>query len=580
MKITKAGTLILFTLALTLFAGCRKEEQPATPPVASFKITPANGLTTTTFVFDASASKGMNVSDSLLFIRWDWNDDDIWDTGFSRSRQFSHRYYVPGTYNPRMEIRNEAGLSDTAQIQVEVGRGYSAPKTAFTVTPLAGTVRTEFVFDAGATRDDEDSLNTIQFRWDWEGDGIFDTPYSSQTTATHMYSSASLYRPTVEAIDPEGLKASANKSVTVSINNTRLVPQFTWTPEKPTTSDTVLLDASSSFDPDNPGNTFTYRWKFTKAGDWETPYLTDPVFPHEFLTEGDNLVVLEIRDQWGLINQTMDTIFVAHSNLRPKASFFIGYPYGNLTTTFYFDANASTDTEDPAAWLKVRWDFESDGVWDTEFSTTKIANHKYPGAGTYHARVQVMDTGGATDTTGMNLEVSNGTNETGLIVDASNSIYYGTIKIGSQWWMAENLNEPGGKSCYSGQSSNCDIYGGLYKWPDAMNQAITEKARGLCPSGWHIPSVDEWQQLIDFYGGETAKNHLLVGGDSDFRMLMGGQRSTTGRSELLGQVTNFWTSTKSSGENAFTFSFQADQETYFKITLSQSYGFSVRCIKD
>ena len=113
-----------------------------------------------------------------------------------------------------------------------------------------------------------------------------------------------------------------------------------------------------------------------------------------------------------------------------------------------------------------------------------------------------------------------------------------------------------------------------------MNNSAIEKARGLCPQGWHIPSSNDWQQLLDFYGVNLAKDHLLVNGDSDFRMFLAGQRSISGRSEMMNQVTNFWTSTKSSGENAFAFSFQSSQPNYFKLNLSQLYGFSVRCIKD
>jgi uncharacterized protein (TIGR02145 family) len=580
MKSVPTRYFFLFALVIAGLTQCNDKEITSTPPVASFKLNPANGLTTTIFAFDASASKATNASDTMLFIRWDWDNDNIWDTGFSRSKTFSHRYYKPGSYAPRMEIRNEAGLSDTIQSNVEVARGYSAPHPSFTITPVSGNLRTEFFFDASATRDDEDSLNTLKFRWDWEGDGIYDTEYSEGTAISHFYSAPSIYNATLQVTDPQGLMATVKHTVTVSTSNLRLVPQFTWSPDRPTTSDTVLLDASTSYDPDNAGNTFTYRWNFGKDSDFDTEYLDNPVYPHQFTAEGDNQVILEIRDQWGLINQYKTLIFIGHSNLKPAASFFVGYEYGNLNTSFYFDATGSHDSEDLIDQLKVRWDFDNNGTWDTEYAKVKTANHKYGAAGTYHIRMQIIDSGGLTDTTGLNVFVSTGTNETGLILDTKNNISYGTVKIGSQWWMAENLNESGGKFCYSNQSANCALYGGLYTWTSAMNNSAIEKARGLCPQGWHIPSSNEWQQLLDFYGVDQAKAHMIVGGDSDFRMFLAGQRSIAGRSEMMNLVTNFWTSTKSSGENAFAFSFQSSQPNYFKLNLSQLYGFSVRCIKD
>jgi uncharacterized protein (TIGR02145 family) len=479
-----------------------------------------------------------------------------------------------------MEIRNETGLSDTIQAPVQVGRGFSAPHPTFTIMPVSGNLRTEFVFDAGKTRDDEDSINTLRFRWDWEGDGIFDTGFSEQYLTSHFYSASSQYNPVLEVVDPQGLAATIHKQVSVSLSNPNLVPQFTWTPALPTTADTVLLDASSSYDPENAGNTFTYRWNFTKDTDFDTEYLTNPVFGYLFTEEGENEVILEIKDQWGLINQVKNKIWIGHANRRPTASFYIGYEFGNLTTNFYFNAESCRDAEDLIDQLKVRWDFESDGIWDTEFVKEKTANHKYSASGSYHIKMEVIDTGGLTEVYSLSVTVSNGTNETGLILDTKNNISYGTVKIGTQWWMAENLNESGGKYCYGSQSANCTVYGGLYTWTSAMNGSTSEKAKGLCPTGWHIPSITEWQTLFDYYGTDLAKKRLEVAGDSDFRMYMAGQRSIGGRSELLNTVANFWTSTKSSGENAWAFSFQTSQDGYFKLNLGVTYGFSVRCIKD
>ena len=80
---------------------------------------------------------------------------------------------------------------------------------------------------------------------------------------------------------------------------------------------------------------------------------------------------------------------------------------------------------------------------------------------------------------------------------------YKTVQIGSQKWFAENLNyDPGtGNSvCYDNQASNCATYGRLYDWETAM---------GVCPSGWHLPSDDEWQTLVDFAGGDDVAGEKL-----------------------------------------------------------------------
>lgn len=92
---------------------------------------------------------------------------------------------------------------------------------------------------------------------------------------------------------------------------------------------------------------------------------------------------------------------------------------------------------------------------------------------------------------------------------------YMMVTIGSQTWMAENLNyDPGDVTsmgsyawhgCFDNQSINCSRYGRLYTWEVAMNDAncAFDKScspsgtiRGVCPSGWHLPNNDEWNSLL------------------------------------------------------------------------------------
>jgi len=76
--------------------------------------------------------------------------------------------------------------------------------------------------------------------------------------------------------------------------------------------------------------------------------------------------------------------------------------------------------------------------------------------------------------------------------DSRDGKKYGAVEIYAQTWMAENLNYAEKDSkCYDDKPANCQKYGKLYNWNTAMK---------ACPKGWHLPSDDEWQILVNFAG--------------------------------------------------------------------------------
>lgn len=112
-------------------------------------------------------------------------------------------------------------------------------------------------------------------------------------------------------------------------------------------------------------------------------------------------------------------------------------------------------------------------------------------------------------------------------VDSRDGKTYKFVKIGTQVWMAENLNYRTGKSsCPADADSNCIKYGRLYSWNDAMGiedslkgknrecafckiPILTYPVQGACPIGWHLPTIKEWNTLFDAVGGYRSAGAYL-----------------------------------------------------------------------
>jgi len=110
---------------------------------------------------------------------------------------------------------------------------------------------------------------------------------------------------------------------------------------------------------------------------------------------------------------------------------------------------------------------------------------------------------------------------------------YKTVKIGSQIWMAENLNyDVSGSRCYNDDPANCAKYGRLYDWVTAMALSpscnstscsgdIKPKHQGICPSGWHIPSDADWNTLMKHVNPSCSDNTHCEGAGTKLKSKTG-----------------------------------------------------------
>lgn len=188
----------------------------------------------------------------------------------------------------------------------------------------------------------------------------------------------------------------------------------------------------------------------------------------------------------------------------------------------------------------------------------------------------------------------------GTVTDSRDNKTYKTIKIGTQTWMAQNLNYVGDGYlglCYGAKPreqifnpENCEKFGRLYDWSEAMGLdrefngkrfGNDDKVQGVCPPGWHLPSDAEWTTLTNFVGGAYAAGTKL-------KATSGWAKNGEGTDEygfsLLpdgdGEYSRMWTATEYSTGLAWRRRIDFNSSYVNGDYPNKSNPYSVRCVKD
>jgi uncharacterized protein (TIGR02145 family) len=308
------------------------------------------------------------------------------------------------------------------------------------------------------------------------------------------------------------------------------------------------------------------------------------------------------------------------SNEAPNASFTVTPTSGTTDTVFAVDASGSTDNEDASSDLHVRWDWENDGTYDTNWSTIKTASHHYPTIGDKTIKLEVKDTEDLMDTETHQVTVYS---DSGTVTDIDGYVYH-TVTIGTQVWMVENLkvthyrngdpipnvtnatewsNLSTGAYCnYNNGTDIAYAYGRLYNWY-AVNDS-----RKIAPTGWRVPTDDDWKELEMYLGmsqseadatgwrGTDEGGQMKEAGtshwdspntgatnSSGFSALPAGVRYTDGYFNSLFSYVYFWSATENGSGDAWyrhLYYYHSGVYRYDNDDYGKGYGFSVRCLRD
>lgn len=211
------------------------------------------------------------------------------------------------------------------------------------------------------------------------------------------------------------------------------------------------------------------------------------------------------------------------------------------------------------------------------------------------------------------------TKDCGVFTDPRDGQSYTAIMIGSQCWMAENLNYgtkiPGvneqtnngivEKYCYDNLDANCDVYGGMYQWGEAVqyingasnttswNPIPTGNIQGICPPGWHVPKDPEFNTLSGSIGGSGIGGKMKEAGyvhwaspntgatnSSGFTALPNGYRWVDNAFHAIFTSCQFWTATQTGLEDAYYRNLNYQSADFYQFQFEKPCGHGIRCVQD
>ncbi|MFQ3293282.1 MAG: PKD repeat protein [Natrialbaceae archaeon] len=365
-------------------ADFRVDEAPP-QPVARCRVEPMSAEVGETVLIDATASENASLID------YDTDGDGVYEFFELTNFTLEWSYENSGTYTPRVRVHGN-GETDTADCgAVTVNE---PPIADLTISPRPGTVGEQVTFDASGSSDPDG--NIVEYRWDFDGDGITDETTASSTT-TFTYQNAGPYGPSVTVVDDANATDMAGADFRVEEGSPDPLARCVVEPRTVEPGETVVIDARGS------ENAISIDYDTDGDGEYEVLDRSEFVLEWSYDEPGTYTPQVRVRGETSGDTADCGEVVVEEPNEPPIADLTISPRPGTVGEQVTFDASGSSDPDGNI--VEYRWDFDGDGTID-ETTPSSTTTFTFQDPGSYGPAVTVVDDANATDIAGADYRVN------------------------------------------------------------------------------------------------------------------------------------------------------------------------------
>lgn len=356
-----------------------------TPP--AIQIVPSNGSTvnsTTPLIEISWSDAGSGVNRNTFKVLLDGLDYTTLFTVIPTGAA----YVAPlsgGQHAVVVRVRDNAGNEGMATSQFTVSAFNSLPSAS----PTTGTAPLTVNFTTKAEYTDG---GILRYRWDFQGDGVYDTNDPGARNYTFTYTQKGTFKATLEVLNDKG--QTVTSAIAITVTGRPPVPSASVSPSNGAVPLAVSFFGTAT-DPD--GTIARYQWDFEGDGIFDFTSTTTGNTTHTFASDGVFAAMFKVTDNEGLTATAVATATAVRVGPTGSPTATIAVPNAPLTVTAPATVAFSGSGTDPGGTIvRYEWDFNGDGVYEFSSATTASTSFQYNSPGIFTAALRVTDNSGLT----------------------------------------------------------------------------------------------------------------------------------------------------------------------------------------